>query len=335
MIKKILFGVLLVNILLAANAYATTPEVVFLANSIDSVGISPLVEYLNDQGVKVTLTDASKFDQYKTAKMIFIFGGHKAPEGVGDIVGQLLNKTEKKNIETKGDICSRYDHWNKKQYIYIIAGPTRKETKELAINSKEGILKLIRTIFPEVEILSMNSFVDSVGYLHVVGEVQNNGKNNLAFVEVTATFYDENDKVVGTSFSYTSREILPPSEKSPFEIIQLSNVDKIKKYKVQVSSYYPTTETPFQGLEILSHSSYVDSVGYLHVVGEVKNKASTTAHFVEVIATFYDTKGEVVATSFAYTNPENINPGSTAPFEIILLDNVGKVDKYKLDVEVG
>jgi hypothetical protein len=78
-------------------------------------------------------------------------------------------------------------------------------------------------------------------------------------------------------------------------------------------------ETNPTELEILSHNSFTDSAGYLHVVGEVKNNSASTARFVKIIGTFYDINNQVVATDFAYTNPTDIGSGATAPFEILLL----------------
>ena len=67
------------------------------------------------------------------------------------------------------------------------------------------------------------------------------------------------------------------------------------------------------GLQILSHNSFTDSVGYLHVVGEVQNNTPTNAQFVQVIGTFYDNNNQVVATHFTYTNPSDIGAGQKAP----------------------
>ena len=46
------------------------------------------------------------------------------------------------------------------------------------------------------------------------------------------------------------------------------------------------------GLQILSHNSFTDSMGYLHVVGEVQNNTPANAQFVQVIGTFYDNNNQ-------------------------------------------
>ena len=68
---------------------------------------------------------------------------------------------------------------------------------------------------------------------------------------------------------------------------------------------------------------YTDEIGFCHVVGEVTNHGSRTAKWVEVIASFYDAEGNMIGTSFAYTDPEHIPPGSTVPYHIIWTDKAG------------
>ena len=86
-------------------------------------------------------------------------------------------------------------------------------------------------------------------------------------------------------------------------------------------------------LEILSSSSYIDDIGYFHVVGEVKNNSPTAVSFVQVSGTFYDINNKVVGTTFSYTNPSDIVPGGTAPFDLTLLSAsvpISEISTYKL-----
>jgi hypothetical protein len=87
------------------------------------------------------------------------------------------------------------------------------------------------------------------------------------------------------------------------------------------------------GLEILSHNSFSDSLGYLHVVGEIKNNYPSTATFVTIIGTFYDINNRVVGTQFTYANPSDIGSGEKAPFELILssaIVHISQIDHYNL-----
>jgi hypothetical protein len=86
-------------------------------------------------------------------------------------------------------------------------------------------------------------------------------------------------------------------------------------------------------VEILSHNSYTDSLGFLHVVGEVKNNSPSLVEFVKIIGTFYDANDEVVGTHFTYTNPSDLVRGSKAPFDLILTSAsipISDIDHYNL-----
>jgi SLAP domain-containing protein len=90
----------------------------------------------------------------------------------------------------------------------------------------------------ELTISSHDSYINSIGHMHVIGEVQNNTPNVIQYVKVTGTFYDNNNKVVGTSFTYTDPSDVASGEKAPFDLI-LSNasipIEQIERYTVKVS----------------------------------------------------------------------------------------------------
>ena len=82
-------------------------------------------------------------------------------------------------------------------------------------------------------------------------------------------------------------------------------------------------------IDIPSHKSYINSIGHLHVIGEVENNSPIIAEFVKIIRTFYDGNGNVVGTSSTYADPTEIDPGEKAPFDLILSDSTIPVDQIK------
>lgn len=169
----------------------------------------------------------------------------------------------------------------------------------------------------EVQILSHGMYIDTIGYAHVVGEVRWTGSLNVAFVELTATFRDAGGTVVAVGFTYTSVSILTPNQKSPFQILEGDNVERISSYTLAVTDFNPTTETPYRFFSVHDDSMYEDSIGYLHVVGTVTNTGSSTARYVEVIVTFRDAAGNAVATTFTFTSPTDLDAGASGSFEAI------------------
>jgi hypothetical protein len=86
---------------------------------------------------------------------------------------------------------------------------------------------------------------------------------------------------------------------------------------------------------ILSQSAYTNSIGNLHIVGEVINQSPVTANSVKIIATFYNAYNQVVGTDYVYAQPSNLAPGQRAPFELIELSGsipMNQVRNYVLSV---
>jgi hypothetical protein len=76
----------------------------------------------------------------------------------------------------------------------------------------------------------------------------------------------------------------------------------------------PANET----LQMRNPTISQDSIGAVHFIGEVVNRGNEAARFVEIIATFYDSQNRVIGTHNTFTNPDNIYPGQSAPFELIV-----------------
>jgi PKD repeat protein len=188
----------------------------------------------------------------------------------------------------------------------------------------------------EVKILSHGMYIDTIGYAHVVGEVQWTGSRNVAFVELTATFRDSGGTVVAVGFTYTSVSILTPSQKSPFEILEGDNVPRISSYTLAVTAFNPTTQAPYRSFAVHGDSMYEDGIGYKHVVGTVTNTGSSTARYVQVIITFRDGAGNAVATAFTFTSPTDLDPGASGSFEALHSSGSswGPIIAYDLQVDV-
>lgn len=89
------------------------------------------------------------------------------------------------------------------------------------------------------------------------------------------------------------------------------------------------------GVNLLSSESYLDSIGFLHIVGEIQNNALQIATSVKVVGTLYDNSNDVVGTTFTHTNPPDINPGDKAPFEILVTSAsipLAEIDHHRLVV---
>lgn len=197
-----------------------------------------------------------------------------------------------------------------------------------------GFMCPVRAV-SEVDILTHKGFLYYDGFYHVVGEVENTGEQAVNSMKITATFYDSDDAMIATEFNYTCINVLLPKRKSPFEVIVANTTQAEKVHHYSLTVDFSLTEALPLGLEISSDSLYVDGGGRLHVVGEIKNIGEQTATHIKVIATFYDETGKVVASEFTFSDPDDLDPDQSAPFEIILagIGTVPSVASYALTAE--
>ena len=187
----------------------------------------------------------------------------------------------------------------------------------------------------DVDILSHTDFMDSYGSYHIVGEVINVGDQPARFVKVVATFYDSSNVVIATDFTYTELDVILVGRKSPFDILftDEGQIPKIHHYSLSITFSYSASR--LIGLQILSNSSYTDHYGSMHIVGDIKNIGESTTTFVKVIATFYDSTGNVMDCDFTFSELDELVPNQISPFEILYTrdERIPFIETYVLTAE--
>lgn len=83
------------------------------------------------------------------------------------------------------------------------------------------------------------------------------------------------------------------------------------------------------GINITSvNLSYDYRTGLWHIIGEVLNNSDKEKESVKIVATFYDLDGNVIGTKNTYTDPDNILPSQSAPFDL-------SVNKYDIGGDIS
>jgi hypothetical protein len=123
------------------NSENVKPSIVVLANSIDYKLNSDFVVFLKNKGMSVNHITAAEFEDYKDEKFIVILGGPDAPEGVGDIVKEVLMNNEQNELRNKGNrkMHVKTNVWTTGQRVSVIAGSDRTETQSSASENKAQI----------------------------------------------------------------------------------------------------------------------------------------------------------------------------------------------------
>jgi hypothetical protein len=104
--------------------------------------------------------------------------------------------------------------------------------------------------------------------MNINGEFQNSGAQSLDFVKATATFYEMNNQVIGSDFTYTKPDTLEPGQTASFKLTARSGDDlpvgEIASIKLHVSGKAGETLNLISGGEQgeeQQFSSYTDVEG--------------------------------------------------------------------------
>ncbi len=185
-----------------------------------------------------------------------------------------------------------------------------------------------------VQILSNHSYyVDSIDYLHVVGEIWNNTGNNLRFVKIAANFFTTGGKLLDTEYTYAHLETLPAWDKTCFEIT-LPEPSGWSFYQFETPSYW-TDGQPLSNLIILNDSGAYSSVyGWYEIIGQVRNDHGSRIEYVSPVGTIYNDIGVVLGCDNSYVNSTHLDPDQTSSFKMTFSGrDYFDVTSYRLQVD--
>jgi hypothetical protein len=202
-----------------------------------------------------------------------------------------------------------------------------------------------------IEVLSYSWYVNPLGLLDVVGEIQNVGPNTIDSVVLSGTIYALGGEAVASSFPYTAYvSYLVPQQKAPFFMEfnpqtsvtgDLSWLSSIGFIDFLVNSAEATSSYQYPDLTITSSSGGADAEGVYWVSGSVQNTGTQTARKIRVVGTFFNASGTVVAVGYTETlTPLSLSPSSVASFQVGAFDqnqsvvpSSQKISSYSLLVQ--
>ncbi|MFC2154245.1 hypothetical protein ACFLRC_02045 [Candidatus Altiarchaeota archaeon] len=131
-----------------------TRRIVVLANSLDNGLAQDLYPFLRGAGFEVLKVDADQFENYKNEKFILILGGHRSPEGVGDIVNGVLKDKEKTSLILSATSTKSFEKANvfhPSQVVFVFAGHEKEQTQQAWMAGKDRVVELLRGSVEELE----------------------------------------------------------------------------------------------------------------------------------------------------------------------------------------
>jgi len=121
-----------------------------------------IIQFMESRGVPVLHLIASEFNGYQTDKekpdyrkeeYIVILGGPNEPNGIGDIIKEVLTPEEVEWVSQPGNrkMYIKGDVWRKGQNLIIFAGSNKEAVKSAMVNTKDNWWVIISNWF-DVEI---------------------------------------------------------------------------------------------------------------------------------------------------------------------------------------
>jgi hypothetical protein len=183
-----------------------------------------------------------------------------------------------------------------------------------------------------VAIVAQTEYVDSHGFAHVIGVVQNVGTQPLSGVKVNATFFDSQNTVVSTAAGLSMMELLLPGTSAPFDASANMSGLAIASYSVKVTNYFVMQPGPVDVLNITGVTS--NNTGSFEVSGQVSNFGTSDANTSEVVATFYNSTGGVIAVESTFASPVDIQSGQAGSFSLAV-NGTSSIASYTLEAEAN
>lgn len=166
---------------------------------------------------------------------------------------------------------------------------------------------------------------------HVVGEVKNGGPGIASDIRIDIELYDSSGNDLGTAATDATVGDLFPGETSPFELITVRGED-VGSYKVKSVEVTAAPSPPDHDFTTTVTSVTEGSGVNTDYQGTVTNNGSQQAIYANVVASFYNASGALVATEWTYPDGYSegnyLNPGQTKTFTISLPTSEPYFPKY-------
>lgn len=166
-------------------------------------------------------------------------------------------------------------------------------------------------------------------YVYVYHEVRNNSSKKMANVKTVFKAYDSSNSLVATDTAYAMLDVVRPGQWAPVEFLLyfpggLSAFESSRKVFEIGDGWYYTSSDPQADLQVLSDSTYVDSLGWRHVIGELKNVSSVTVEFPKVVIVLRGKDGRILEADRSYGQRTSLAPGSSTTFDALFTRSYGQ-----------
>jgi len=157
----------------------------------------------------------------------------------------------------------------------------------------------------------------SSGYLHILGEIQNDRHDIISNVVITATLYNKEKKALASESTPLYLNSLMPGVKTCFDITFTEIPSNWSTYEFDTSSYTIGGKRQ-PDIAVTGSIPSLDDDD-LEITGSVRNDESVRVECVRPVGTIYNASDQVIGCQDTYLNGSYtyINKGSTGSFTLM------------------
>jgi hypothetical protein len=174
-----------------------------------------------------------------------------------------------------------------------------------------------------VQVLSYLSYKSDVDRTLYVAGVFQNETNSEQRIKLTATLLDDKGQALAQSETMLDAlSVVPAKGKSPFRLLiknapsQWSKLDISSEFLPFLKAYKERFDYSMQPAGVtLDKTSY----GLPRLTGRLTTLGQNTSRYSQILAVAYDDEGRALEVTSGYVDPQTIEPGDSAPFELVFL----------------
>jgi hypothetical protein len=255
------------------------------------------------------------------------------------VIGSVFDAEEQ--LISVGTTIAKLDALSPKQsspFELILTDVTAEEAASFALLAEADVTEepaAEEQAGPAVEILQSSTYTGGLEIPHIIGVVRNNTDRPFKFVEIVASTFDEDGVFVDSRTTFAMVELLLPGEVVPFELL-FFDAPAFASYELAVEFTEADPDDlneTCREFEISDAAGSADSFGY-EITGQVTSGCADTVEFVEIIAAVYDAEGRLIGADFIFSELDELAPGATSPFALLLTGvKASEVARFELVVE--
>lgn len=178
------------------------------------------------------------------------------------------------------------------------------------------------------------SYTDTLGFLHILGEIQNNTSNNVMYVEVNANLYNTNGNLLATENGFGNKTALLTTEKTCFDVLFINPPAEWASFKFENPDYLLGGAATNDVTLFDISGKYLPTYGWYEIIGQAINNGSIGHQYVEIIATLYNNENKVIGCDSGFANSDELAPGQVSAFDILSVGrDYSDVNDYRLQVD--